>query len=62
MLAVFAIPLWYVWRLNYSTLRTYVDTQTEPPFLVAQAVILALFTVLAVLAAKRFRGASISRL
>jgi PAS domain-containing protein len=27
VLGVFAIPLWYVWRLNYSTLRTYVDGQ-----------------------------------
>jgi PAS domain S-box-containing protein len=30
VLGLFAIPLWYVWRVNYSTLRTYVhaeDTQ-----------------------------------
>src|SRR6266849_3800535 len=25
VLGLFAIPLWYVWRMNYSTLRTYVD-------------------------------------
>ena len=24
VLAMFAVPLWYVWRVNYSTLRTYV--------------------------------------
>jgi C4-dicarboxylate-specific signal transduction histidine kinase len=27
VLGLFAVPLWYVWRLNYSTLRTYVDAQ-----------------------------------
>ena len=25
VLGLFAIPLWYVWRVNYSTLRTYID-------------------------------------
>ena len=29
VLAIFVIPLWYVWRLNYSTFRTYVDAQTR---------------------------------
>jgi C4-dicarboxylate-specific signal transduction histidine kinase len=27
VLGLFAIPLWYVWRANYSTLRTYVRTE-----------------------------------
>ncbi len=27
VLSVFALPLWYVWRLNYSTLRTYVRAE-----------------------------------
>ena len=27
VLGLFAVPLWYVWRQNYSTLRTYVDAQ-----------------------------------
>jgi PAS domain S-box-containing protein len=27
VLGLFAVPLWYVWRVNYSTLRTYVDGQ-----------------------------------
>src|SRR5215475_8569322 len=29
VLAIFVIPLGYVWRLNYSTFRTYVDGQTR---------------------------------
>src|SRR5207249_705073 len=27
VLGLFAIPLWYVWRVNYSTLRTYIDAE-----------------------------------
>jgi HAMP domain-containing protein len=27
VLSVFALPLWYVWRVNYSTLRTYVRAE-----------------------------------
>jgi uncharacterized membrane protein SirB2 len=38
-----------------SALHALAPQQTEPPFLVAQLVVLALFIVLAVLAAKRFR-------
>src|SRR5215510_14577022 len=29
VLAIFVIPLAYVWRLNYSTSRTYVDGETR---------------------------------
>jgi len=46
--------------MKVSPLHALAPQQTEPPFLVAQ-IVLALFIVLAVLAAKRFRGASISR-
>jgi hypothetical protein len=38
-------------------LRQLAPTQTEPPFLVAQCVVLALFVVLGTLAAKKFRVA-----
>ena len=37
-------------------LKAAAPTQKEPPFLVAQLAVLALFIVLTVLAAKRFRG------
>lgn len=37
-------------------LKAVAPTQKEPPFLVAQLAVLALFIVLTVLAAKRFRG------
>ena len=47
--------------MKVSPLHKLAPQQTEPPFLVAQTIVLALFVVLAVLAAKRFRGASISR-
>jgi len=47
--------------MKVSPLHALAPQQTEPPFLVAQTIVLALFIVLAVLAAKRFRGASISR-
>ena len=36
-------------------LRPLAPTQSEPPFLIAQVVVLALFVVLGILAAKRFR-------
>jgi hypothetical protein len=44
--------------LKVSALHALAPQQTEPPFLVAQLVVLALFIVLAVLAAKRFRHES----
>ena len=44
--------------LNVSALHALAPQQTEPPFLVAQLVVLALFIVLTVLAAKRFRHES----
>jgi hypothetical protein len=47
--------------MKVSALHALAPQQTEPPFLVTQLVVLALFIVLAVLAAKRFRGESISR-
>jgi hypothetical protein len=37
-------------------LKAIAPTQTEPPFVVAQAVVLMIFVVLTYLAAKRFRG------
>lgn len=37
-------------------LKAVAPTQTEPPFVVAQGVVLAIFVVLTYLAAKRFRG------
>ena len=45
---------------KFPTLRALAPHQTESPFLLAQGVALALFVVLTVLAAKRFRGASIA--
>src|SRR5882672_1399006 len=44
--------------LKVSALHALAPQQTEPPFLVAQLVVLALFIVLAVLATKRFRHES----
>ena len=41
-------------------LRAMAPTQKEPPFLVAQLVVLALFVALAFIAAKRFRIAPVS--
>ncbi|HWO02486.1 MAG TPA: hypothetical protein VNS63_24790 [Blastocatellia bacterium] len=41
-------------------LKAMAPTQSEPPFLVAQLVVLALFVVLTVLAAKKFRNEPIS--
>ncbi len=43
-----------------SALQALAPTQSEPPFLVAQGVALAVFLVLGVLAAARFRPAGIS--
>jgi hypothetical protein len=40
-------------------LRALAPTQKEPPFLVAQLVVLALFIVLTIVAVKRFRGESL---
>jgi len=37
-------------------LKAMAPTQSEPPFLVAQLVVLALFVALAIFALKRFRG------
>ena len=39
-------------------LKALAPTQKEPPFLVAQLVVLAIFVGLGIVAAKRFRGAS----
>jgi len=36
-------------------LKTLAPTQTEPPFVVAQLMVLAVFIALSVLAVKRFR-------
>jgi len=41
-------------------LRAMAPTQKEPPFLVAQIVVLALFVALTIIAAKRFRIATVS--
>jgi hypothetical protein len=41
-------------------LKAMAPTQKEPPFLVAQLVILALFVALTIIAAKRFRMAPVS--
>jgi len=45
--------------LKVPALHAFAPRQTEPPFVVAQVVALALFVVLTVEAAKRFRGESI---
>lgn len=42
-------------------LHALAPTQKEPPFAVAQLLVLVLFAVLTVLAAKRFRGAPVKR-
>ena len=46
--------------LKFPALNALAPHQTEPPFLLAQGLVLALFVVLTVLAAKRFRGAPIA--
>jgi hypothetical protein len=43
--------------LKVPALKAIAPTQKEPPFVIAQLVVLVLFAVLAVLAAKRFRAA-----
>jgi len=40
-------------------LKAFAPTQTEPPFLIAQSLVLAVFIVLTYLAAKRFRVAPV---
>jgi hypothetical protein len=45
--------------LKIPALHALAPHQTEPAFLVAQAIVLALFIVVGVLATKRFRGAPI---
>lgn len=45
--------------LKIPALKAAAPTQTEPPFLVAQTIVLALFIALGVFAAKRFRGAPV---
>jgi hypothetical protein len=42
--------------LEVPLLRSMAPRQTEPPFLLAQGVVLALFVLLTVAAARRFRG------
>jgi hypothetical protein len=42
--------------LKVPALKAMAPKQTEPPFVVAQGVVLALFVVLGVLAAIRFRA------
>ena len=43
-----------------QVLQTLAPTQSEPPFLIAQGVVLAVFLVLGIVAAWRFRPAAIS--
>ena len=42
--------------LKVPLLRSMAPRQTEPPFLLAQGVVLALFVLITVAAARRFRG------
>ena len=44
--------------MKLPALKALAPTQKEPPFLVAQLVVLAIFVGLGIVAAKRFRGAS----
>jgi hypothetical protein len=44
---------------HVPALKALAPTQSEPPFMVAQVIVLALFVVLGVLAVKRFRGAAV---
>jgi hypothetical protein len=41
--------------LKVPALKALAQTQKEPPFLVAQVIVLAIFVVLMVLATRRFR-------
>ena len=47
--------------LKVPALHALAPQQTEPPFLVAQLLVLAAFILLTVVATKRFRGASVVR-
>ena len=42
--------------LKFPALHAFAPQQTEPPFVIAQLLMLALFIVLTVVAVKRFRG------
>jgi hypothetical protein len=44
--------------MKVATLHALAPQQTEPPFLITQLAVLALFIIIGVLAAKRFRGAA----
>jgi hypothetical protein len=41
-------------------LKALAPTQSEPPFLVAQIIVLVLFVVVGIFAVKKFRGAAVS--
>ena len=45
--------------LKVTTLKAMAPTQTEPPFLVAQSLVLLLFIVLGTMVVKRFRNVSV---
>jgi hypothetical protein len=47
--------------LNIAVLNALAPQQTEPPFLVTQLVVLALFVALTVVAARRFHGEPLAR-
>ena len=47
--------------LKIPALHALAPQQNEPPFVVAQLLVLALFIVLTVVAARRFRGAAVAR-
>jgi hypothetical protein len=47
--------------LKVPALRALAPQQTEAPFVVAQLLVLALFAVLTVVAARRFRAAAVAR-
>jgi len=47
--------------LNIPVLNALAPQQTEPPFLVTQLVVLALFVALTVVAARRFHGEPLAR-
>lgn len=46
--------------LKIQSLHAMAPTQSEPPFLVAQTIVLVLFVALGILAAKRFRGPAVA--
>jgi hypothetical protein len=47
--------------MKISVLRAIAPQQNEPPFLVAQLVVLALFVALTVVAVRRFQGEPFAR-